>query len=78
MSRSRRHTSIRGICCADSEKWDKRLANRALRRHNKIRVNKMDEDTLPLVMNLVMTTWQMAKDGKTYFDPRKEPKSMRK
>lgn len=78
MSRSRKHTPKRGMTTANSEKWDKRLANRTLRRHNKILVNKSGEETLPLKMNQVMTIWHMRKDGKTYFDPRKEPKSMRK
>jgi hypothetical protein len=27
---------------------------------------------------LVYTLWQMKKDGKTYFNPRKTPKSIRK
>lgn len=78
MSRSKRHTPVRGITTAASEKWDKRIANRAMRRHNKILVNKFGEDALPLEMNQVMTTWQMGKDGKFHFDPRKEPKHMRK
>jgi len=78
MSRSRRHTPIQGITTADSEKWDKRLANKTLRHHNKILVNKLGENAIPLKMNQVMTPWQMGKDGKQYFDPRKDPKSMRK
>jgi len=78
MSRSKRHTPIRGITTADSEKWDKRVANRTLRHHNKILVNKFGEDALPLKMNQVMTTWQMGKDGKFLFDPQKQPKDMRK
>ena len=78
MSRSRKHNPFRGITTAESEKWDKRLANRTLRHHNKILVNKFQEDAMPLVMNQVMTPWQMGKDGKIYFSPRKEPKNMRK
>jgi hypothetical protein len=78
MSRSRKHTPKRGITTAHSEKWDKRSANRALRHHNKILVNQSGGDAIPLKMNQVMTTWQMGKDGKTHFDPQKEPKSMRK
>ncbi len=76
MSRSRKHNPFRGITTAESEKSDKRLANRTLRHHNKILVNKAGEDALPLKMNQVMTTWHMSKDGKTHFDPRKEPKNM--
>ncbi len=78
MSRSKRHTSIRGIVAARSEKSDKRVANRTLRHRNKIVVQKLGEEAQPLVMNEVMTTWQMSKDGKSYFDPRKYPKQMRK
>jgi hypothetical protein len=76
MSRSRKHNPFRGMSSSESEKQDKRQGNRSLRRQNKILVNKFQDEALPLERNQVMTRWDMAKDGKTRFDPKKEPKKM--
>jgi hypothetical protein len=71
MSRSRRKTPKAGITTADSEKQDKRLANRDLRR--KVRQGKLD-----LRVRDVSNGWSFDKDGKQRFDPKKHPKEMRK
>jgi hypothetical protein len=71
MSRSRRKTPKAGITTADSEKQDKRLANRDLRR--KVRQGKLD-----LRVRDVSNVWSFDKDGKQRFDPKKHPKEMRK
>lgn len=68
MSRSRKKTSITGITTARSEKQDKRLANRKLRRKTKqaLRYRDLDEWVLP-VLREVSNVWGMAKDGKFWF-----------
>jgi len=76
MSNSRRKTPICGITTADSEKQDKRIANRKLRHAVKITLRKGLE-ALP-VMKEVANIWGMDKDGKQRFDPIKHPDLMRK
>lgn len=76
MSRSMRKTPIVGFTTADSEKTDKRVANRRLRR----RVRQLlDEhsDVLPHVRE-VFNAHDMSKDGKGWFDPKRFPQYMRK
>lgn len=65
MSRSRRKSPYRGVC-ADSDKFDKRLANRRLRRINKMRLEKGLE---PLELRDVSDEWCFNKDGKMYIEP---------
>lgn len=78
MSRSRRKTSIIGICgsASASEKKDKRFANKRLRRLQNIAIHK-GLDVLPDILD-VSNQYMMSKDGKIYFDPKKYPKLMRK
>ena len=66
MSRSFRKTNIIGHG-ASSEKYDKRINNRVLRRAVKhaISIGK-DENTFP-IMREVSDKWCMGKDGKYYF-----------
>lgn len=64
MSRSRKKTPIRGMTLADSEKQDKRLANRKIRRVNKIRVTGDQE---PAHVRELSDPWGMDKDGRQYF-----------
>ncbi len=71
MSRSRRKTPKIGITTTRSEKEDKRVANRALRR--KVRQGKSE-----LMIRDVSDVWAFGKDGKSRFDPHKRPKDMRK
>ena len=76
MSRSYKKHSIGGITNARSEKQDKRLANRALRRITKQQI-KQGVETLPLLRE-VSNIWAMDKDGKKYYDPLKYPDILRK
>jgi len=79
MSHSRRHFPACGITTARSEKEDKRIHNRRFRHHIKQALKTFDLETgvLP-VLREVSNVWDMAKDGKTIFDPKKYPKYMRK
>lgn len=74
MSRSFKKTPISGNCVCRSEKQDKRIANRRLRRAEKQAI-KIGKD-LPLV-DEISNVWDFGKDGKHYM---KEPdeKDMRK
>lgn len=69
MSKSRRKTPIFGIA-GSSEKKDKRVNNRKLRRKCKsILSNNPESDELLLpLMNEISDIWNMSKDGKFYFD----------
>jgi hypothetical protein len=77
MSRSRRRTPICGIATADSEKRDKRIANRKLRRKARVATRVDAEGEMP-ARREVSNPWCMDKDGKTRFDPARHPESMRK
>lgn len=72
MSRSRRRTPVMGIA-GDSDRADKRRANRALRRA--VRANVTAE---PPTLREVSDVRGFAKDGKRRFDPMVRPKEMRK
>jgi hypothetical protein len=75
MSRSRRKNSITGNTTSDSEKYDKRLNNRKMRRQNKLRlINGRDF----VEMKQVSNPYNMDKDGRQMFDPKKHPNLMRK
>ena len=68
MSRSYRHTMVHGNSTSASEKQDKRLNNRRLRR--RVRQNldtctDFEAVVLPVVSE-VSNPWSMAKDGKRY------------
>jgi hypothetical protein len=76
MSRSRRKTPIVGITTSESEKQDKRKANRALRTATR-RAVATGAEIMPLP-NDVSKVWAMSKDGKAYIDPIMQPKAMRK
>ncbi len=64
MSRSRRHTPICGNCIGNSEKYDKRMANRRLRRRHTLDLKYGCDLTL---MREVSDSWSFKKDGKTWF-----------
>ncbi|HZY10299.1 MAG TPA: hypothetical protein VFF29_04020 [Bacteroidota bacterium] len=78
MSRSRRITPIRGITTAESEKKDKQIANRKLRRIIRSKLRSRYTEELTPYLREVSNVWSMRKDGKSYFDPKKFPKEMRK
>ena len=78
MSRSRKKHPFSGITTATSEKQDKRLANRSLRRRIRVMLaTDVEVDVLP-EMRDVSNIWAMDKDGKVRFDPKRYPKEMRK
>ena len=78
MSRSRRKRPFRGFSTSETEKEDKRLANRKLRRkvRQALAVEEAPE-TLPHVRE-TSNPWSMDKDGKFRFDPERHPGRMRK
>lgn len=79
MSRSYKHTTISAITTAQSEKQDKRLANRRFRRISRHRV-KIDAEPL-IDLNEISDIWDFQKDGKRYFfqdEARLFPKLFRK
>jgi len=70
MSRSYRHTMIHGNATSCSEKQDKRLNNRRLRRRVRQSLDTctdFDAVILPAVFD-VSNPWGMAKDGKRYSE----------
>jgi len=74
MSRSRKKTPVFPNTCEESEKIEKRMANRALRRAAKVELDKaqdpemIDEIVMP-EMREVSDTWMWGKDGKRYWKP---------
>lgn len=68
MSRSRRKTPIIGVC-GKSEKKDKRLANRKLRRMVHVLIRLGDEH-FPSIRE-VSNVWAWSKDGKQYLAHKK-------
>lgn len=63
---------------ATTEKYDKRLANRSLRRRVRVVLSAdIEADVLPELRD-VSNHAAMSKDGKTRFNPEHHPKEMRK
>lgn len=77
MTRSKRKTAICGITAANSEKQDKALSHRKIRRAVKVQVKATEDSLMPLEKQLT-NPWSMSKDGKCVFDPLSDPKLMRK
>ncbi|MCR6630690.1 MAG: hypothetical protein NVV74_11935 [Magnetospirillum sp.] len=79
MSRSRRHTPIIGITTADSEKQDKRRANRSWRAAIR-RALREGEHEAAHSRHAFSDRWTMAKDGKNGIGglARRLPALMRK
>jgi hypothetical protein len=75
MSRSFRKTAKFGVTTAPSEKEDKRLANRVLRRTVRVILDEETEDCPDL--REVSNVWSFAKDGKIYWSDA-PPKHFRK
>lgn len=68
MSRSRKKTPVIGHTMADSEKYDKKLANRTMRRNaSKITSADRFEDT-EHIHRKKDGNWLFKKDGKMYLD----------
>jgi len=82
MSRSYQKTAITGITKAASDKQGKRFANRKLRSKVKEALGELtyevDEDVIFPEMREVSDVWSFDKDGKMSFDPKEQPKLMRK
>jgi hypothetical protein len=76
MSRSRKKHPFSGITVAESEKQEKRRANRKERRAVKTALIA-DSEMLPHRRE-VSDVWAMSKDRKRRFDPVKYPKILRK
>jgi hypothetical protein len=69
MTRSRKTTPICGMTKAESEKKDKRSANRLLRRKAKAEINVTGETEL--TAREVSDIWKFSKDGKHYWPDEK-------
>lgn len=76
MSRSYRKTPIAGNTKAESEKQDKRLANRQFRAA--LRRASTDEDALIPLKREVTSLWKFNKDGKQYLGSHPPAEWMRK
>ncbi len=74
MSRSRRKTPIFGYTTARSESDDKRRWHKRWRSRERDQLASFgpDGDPLPVHRQAVSSTWEMAKDGKHWFDPRRQ------
>lgn len=66
MARSKRHTPIFGMTTHESEKADKRRANRRLRRRVREVVSVSDAPDILPALREVSSVWSMAKDGRSY------------
>ncbi|MDY4280900.1 MAG: hypothetical protein SOX56_07525 [[Pasteurella] mairii] len=76
MSRSYKKTPICGITSAESEKQDKRIANRRFRR-NARQLVKIGKEP-PFNIRVVSNVYSFDKDGKQYFSAMKYPYLLRK
>ena len=74
MSRSLRKTPIFGHTTARSEADDKRLWHKRWRvsERDQLATVGADTDHLTVQRNAVSSTWDMAKDGKAWFDPSRQ------
>jgi len=77
MSRSRKKTPISGVTTSNSEKDDKRQANRRYRRISKVLMQVRGDEAL-IDRRAISNVWLFAKDGKVRIDPRRNPDLMRK
>lgn len=76
MSRSRRKHPYHGFACCQSEKWDKRYANRRLRHVNRLLLKRGVE--MFALLREVSSVWLFGKDGRTRFNPELFPNLLRK
>ena len=74
MSRSRRKTPIFGHTTARSEADDKRLWHKRWRASERDQLSTTGIDTghVTTHRNAISSTWDMAKDGKSWFDPSRQ------
>jgi hypothetical protein len=71
MSRSRRNTPIFGHTSARSEAVDKRIWHKRWRSHERDRLAVLPDGTdhIETPRHAVSSTWNMSKDGKSWFSP---------
>ena len=74
MSRSRRKTPIFGHTTARSEADDKRLWHKRWRasQRDQLATATPESEIVSVHRHAVSSTWDMAKDGKSWFDPRRQ------
>lgn len=74
MSRSHRKTPIFGHTTARSEADDKRLWHKRWRARERDQLSGVgaNSDPLPVHRHPVSSTWDMAKDGKSWFAPQRQ------
>lgn len=77
MSRSRRKSPHCGFTTAESEKRDKAASHRVYRHALRHAISR-DPDTPPPTERQLTNPYSMGKDGKMRFDPKRDPKLMRK
>jgi hypothetical protein len=78
MSRSRRKTPCGGNTTSDSEKQDKQIASRQLRRRNRQLSRKATDEVFQYQQNELYDNWKFAKDGKSRWLYEEHPELMRK
>ena len=74
MSRSHRKTPIFGHTTARSEAGDKRLWHKRWRARERDQLSSVgtSSDLMPVHRREVSSTWDMAKDGKSWFAPHRQ------
>lgn len=74
MSRSHRKTPIFGHTSARSEADDKRLWHKRWRARERDQLSSVgaNSDLMPVHRHTVSSTWDMAKDGKSWFAPQRQ------
>ena len=77
MGKSRKHTKIFGNTCSDSEKRDKTIHHRRMRRKIKDQIQKGEFDEPFPVDEEVSDVYNWDKDGKSWFGEAEE-KDLRK
>lgn len=78
MSRSLRRNPFTGTTTSDSEKQEKRWANRRLRREVRRKIVEDSDDLSLPSLREVSNVWSMSKDGKVRFRGAEMPGMMRK
>jgi hypothetical protein len=78
MSHSRRKRPFTGNTLAESEKDEKRSANRRARRVSGVILRTTGDETAVPHRRAISDPWWMAKDGKQRFDPTAYPGLLRK
>ncbi len=77
MARSMRPTPTFGMTTHESEKADKRRANRRLRRRVREVVSSVNAPEVLPALREVSNLWSMAKDGRSHW-PNAGPRDLRK